>query len=51
MSISGSDGDVSESAGSVVSYSDGNESDIVKDAIVTNSDGDNSDVEGVFVSN
>ena len=52
VSFSGSYGDVSISAGSVVSDSDGNESDIVKDAVVTNSDSDDSDIiEGVFVSN
>jgi hypothetical protein len=51
VSFSGSDGDVSKSARSVVSDSDGNESDIVKYAVVTNSESDDSDIIGcVFVS-
>ena len=52
VSFSGSDGDVSKSARSVVSDSDGNESDIVKYAVVTNSESDDSDIIGcVCVSN
>ncbi len=51
VSFSGSDGDVSKSTRIVVSDSDGNESDIVKYAVVTNSESDDSDIIGcVFVS-